>query len=185
MMKQIVGGAIILSLGSPSHQFKVPLVIRSHGRGALTTKSSSLCADITNNDAGEELTPSDTETKILQLAQSHFVGQALLTLIRVGVMDVLHMTEALTVDEIITKIMTPKGEHSTINREALFRSLRLVCTSGVVGETTKEVMEHGVSILCNRYRYALQTTADKSMAPSFYTGWKTTMECMVRVAILC
>eukprot|EP00985_Skeletonema_marinoi_P006196 scaffold2690_cov168-Skeletonema_marinoi.AAC.2 len=172
MMKQIVGGVIILSLGSPSHQFKVPHVIRSHGRGALTTKSSGLCADITNNDAGEELTPSDTETKILQLAQSHFVGQALLTLLRVGVMDVLHMTEALTVDEIITKINdTKKASTSTINREALFRSLRLVCTSGVVGETTKEVNENMESAyFATDIGMRLQTTADKSMAP-FILHW--------------
>jgi len=171
-MKQLVGGAIILSLGSPSHQFEVPLVIRSHGRGALTAKSSSLCADITNNDAGEELTPSDTETKILQLAQSHFVGQALLTLIRVGVMDVLHTTEALTVDEIITKINdTKKASTSTINREALFRSLRLVCTSGAVGETTKEVNENMESAyFATDIGMRLQTTADKSMAP-FILHW--------------
>lgn len=169
-MKQLVG-TILLLIGSPSHQFQaVPSFIsKSPGRGALTSKSPSLCI-VTNDD--DELSPSETETKILQLAQSHFTGQALLTLIRVGVIDVLQTTEALTVDEIIIKINgTNKKSTSTINQEALFRCLRLVCTSGVVGETTKQMngnMESAYFVTDMGAR--LQTNADQSMAP-FILHW--------------
>jgi len=132
-----------------------------------------LCADITNRDGDDELSPSDTEMKILQLAQSHFIGQALHTIIRLGVMDVLQNTEALTVDEIISKIYATKKEStSTINREALFRCLRLVCTSGAVGETTKQVDDNVMesAYFATDMGMRLQTTADQSMAP-FILHW--------------
>ena len=168
MMKQLVG-AIILLLGSPSNQFQVvpSFIISGHGKDTLTAKSLSLYADITNND-GDEVSPSGIETKILQLAQSHFIGQALLTLIRVGVLDVLETTEALTIDEIITKI---NDSTSTINREALFRCLRLVCTSGVVGETSKQVDGNMESAyFATDIGMRLQIAADQSMAP-FILHW--------------
>ncbi len=175
-MKQLIG-TIILSLGSPSYQFHAPF-ISSYVRGASTkTKPSRsticLCADITNRDGDDELSPSDTEMKILQLAQSHFIGQALHTIIRLGVMDVLQNTEALTVDEIISKIYATKKEStSTINREALFRCLRLVCTSGAVGETTKQVDDNVMesAYFATDMGMRLQTTADQSMAP-FILHW--------------
>ncbi|KAL7439615.1 hypothetical protein ACHAXM_006782 [Skeletonema potamos] len=174
-MKYLIG-TLITSLGVPSYQFHAPF-IRSYVKGALTKTSRSticLCEDITNNDGDNELSPSsDTEVKILQLAQSHFVGQALLTLIRLGVMDVLQNTEVITVDEIISKInSTKKDSTSTINREVLFRCLRLVCTSGAVGEATKQV---DGNILESAYfatdmGMCLQSTADQSMAP-FILHW--------------
>lgn len=166
MIKQLVG-TILLLLGSLSYQFHVVPLLTS--RDALTSKSS-MFADIRND--GDELSQSDTETKILQLAQSHFTGQALLTLLRVGVIDVLQTTEALTVDEIITEInATNKKSTPTINHEALFRCLRLVCTSGVVGETAKQVngnMESAYFVTDIGAR--LQTNADQSMAP-FILHW--------------
>ena len=179
-MKQLFGTIYLISLGSSSYQFQAPSSFAgSHGRVALTKSSSGtttcLNADITknNDNNGDEISPSsDTEAKLLQLAQSHFVGQALLTLVRLGVMDVLQTTEALTVDEIISKINATKKESTpTINREAFFRCLRLVCTSGVVGETTKQVDDNMESAyFATEMGMRLQSTADQSMAP-FILHW--------------
>ena len=100
------------------------------------------------------------------------MGQALLALLRLGVFDVLQTTDALSVDEIIIAINKEKNvQTSTINREALFRCLRLVCMSGVVRETSKRV--HGgteAAYLATDMGAQLRTTTKESMAP-FLLHW--------------
>ena len=90
-----------------------------------------------NSDDGSKQTSSEA---ILQLAQSHFSSQALLVAIRLGVLDVLKVAHndnandvSLTLDEIITEIQDASSQN--INRDALFRCLRLLCTTGVIEET--------------------------------------------------
>ena len=96
-----------------------------------------------NNDGDDSAVtlPSQAELGILQLAQSHFAAQALVAIIRLGVLDVLD-EHSLTVDEIITKACHDQ-DATTINRDALFRCLRLLCTVGVIQDTTKN--NHSVS----------------------------------------
>jgi hypothetical protein len=71
----------------------------------------------------------------MQLAQSHFSAQALMAAIRVGAFDVLEFdpngdeslaSSSLTVDEIIAKIHRFDEDAASINRDALFRCLRLL-----------------------------------------------------------
>ena len=178
------GTTIILASllgGSPSYQLHVQLSL--HCRD-LSSSRRTQCfrlkksrrdgGDITNVYGHDtRKSSSDTEKEILQLVQSHFVGQTVLTLMRLGVIDVLQKTEALSVDEIITAINTKKESTTicAINREALFRCLRLVCTTGVVSETAKRrdtSMEPAYFATDTGER--LQTNSEQSMAP-FLLHW--------------
>ncbi|KAL7528581.1 hypothetical protein ACHAWF_002617 [Thalassiosira exigua] len=92
-----------------------------------------------SNGKGHAPWPSQAEMSVLQFAQSHFAAQTLIALMRIGVLDVL--AGSLTVDEIITELNrdSERKVTTTINRDALFRCLRLICTTGVLEEATKNV----------------------------------------------
>ena len=120
---------------------------RRHGRSASNRKRAApLSAEGSGDGHGcsdsdvPPPSPSQAELDVLRLAQSHFASQALLAIFRLGVLDVLDCDHqrANSVDEILTKLHS-RANHdaTTINRDALFRCLRLICTTGVVDETTK------------------------------------------------
>ncbi|KAL3796518.1 hypothetical protein ACHAW5_004420 [Stephanodiscus triporus] len=74
------------------------------------------------------------------MAQSHFTSQAVLAAIRIGALDILadahdgdSVAVSMTVDEIIAKLRA-QNSAVVINRDALFRCMRLLCTSGVIEE---------------------------------------------------
>ena len=172
--------AIILFLSScsPSYQFSYPF--RDHGQGLLSSRirsslnGSKKDGDIKNDARDYMQSSSDIETNLLQLAQTHFMGQALLALLRLGVFDVLQTKDALSVDEIIIAINKEKNvQTSTINREALFRCLRLVCTSGVAKEASKQVhdgTEEATYLATDMGARLRTTTSEESMAP-FLLHW--------------
>jgi hypothetical protein len=172
--------AIILFLSScsPSYQFNS---FRDHVRGLLSSRirlhlnGSKTDVDIKNDahDRCWQSSSDDIEPNLLQLAQSHFMGQALLALLRLGVFDVLQTTDALSVDDIIIAINKEKNiQTSTINREALFRCLRLVCTSGVAKETSKQVHDgmEATYLATDMGARLRTTTSEESMAP-FLLHW--------------
>ncbi|KAL3781508.1 hypothetical protein HJC23_011559 [Cyclotella cryptica] len=141
----------------------------SHNR--RTNQSPFRLKPINNNvigdDSSQTVHPSVAEAGLLQLVQSHFVAQTLLAVVRLGVPDVLDSTRAMVVDEIIAHLENP---HS-INRDALFRCLRLLCTTGVIRETT--VSFEGslqVAFLLTDMGKLLQTSHSESMA-SFVLHW--------------
>ena len=176
MARILIRTTALLWMCSPSHQFQANFSGHRFRYRITSTDSkprSPSFRDMTNTDSNELNAPPDAEVQILQIAQSHFIGQALLALIRIGVIDVLQTTEALVADEIITEINARKTSNTTssINREALFRCLRLVCTSGVVKETIKEVDGDPESaFVVTAAGMRLQNTADESMAP-FILHW--------------
>jgi len=90
---------------------------------------------LAESSTDESLGRSQAEMDLLQLAQGHFVSQALVTVLKCGVFDALAGVDVyLTVDEIISKI-EQGNRASSINRDALFRCIRLLCTTGVIHET--------------------------------------------------
>jgi hypothetical protein len=101
---------------------------------------------LSNSDITEHprVSQSQAELDVIKLAQSHFTSQALLAAIRVGALDALlaasydgnYNTASMTVDEIVANIQT-RDSAVVVNRDALFRCLRLLCTSGVIEETIK------------------------------------------------
>lgn len=177
----LCSAAIILFLSScsPSYQFSYPFrdnqgLLSSRIRSSLN--GSKKDGDIKNDARGNYLqSSSNIETNLLQLAQSHFMGQAVLVLLRLGVFDVLQTTDALSVDEIIIAINKEKNVQTStaINREALFRCLRLVCTSGVVREASKQVhdgTEEAAYLATDMGARLRTTTSEESMAP-FLLHW--------------
>jgi SAM-dependent methyltransferase len=111
---------------------------------------------------------SNAEAGLLQLAQSHFVAQALLAFVRLGLPDVMKVSRGMTVDEIISQL-----KPTPIRREVLFRCLRLLCTAGVVQERTKTIDNTVQSTFCLTDMGALLQTSNTnshSMAP-FIQHW--------------
>ncbi|KAL3809956.1 hypothetical protein ACHAXA_011398 [Cyclostephanos tholiformis] len=97
-----------------------------------------------------QVSQSQAELDVIKLAQSHFTSQALLAAIRVGALDVLAASHdgdmaSMSVDEIIAKIQT-RDSAAVVNRDALFRCLRLLCTSGVIKETINCAYETAYSL---------------------------------------
>lgn len=111
--------------------------------------------------------PSNPETRLLQLAQSHFVAQTLLAFVRLGIQDILSSnSNCMTVDEIVAQI-----KDTSIRHDVLFRCLRLLCTAGVVRETGKTVDGFTQSAFSlTDAGMLLQTTHPQSMTP-FILHW--------------
>lgn len=112
--------------------------------------------DYASNSNDQSLLPSEAELGVLQLAQSHFASQTLLAVMHLGVLDVLELDgegPGRSVRDIVMEISDRRGnmEASTINCDALFRCMRLLCTTGVihekisagVGESTFSLTEMG------------------------------------------
>ena len=127
-----------------------------------------------NSDGSKQ---TSSEAAVLQLAQSHFSSQALLVAIRLGALDVLNVAHddnandvSLTVDEIITKIQDASS--LGINRDALFRCLRLLCTTGVIEEIINEDSDTSAYVLTEIGRLLQRQSAHDvpSMAP-FILHW--------------
>ena len=77
----------------------------------------------------------------------------------------------MTLDEIITKIA--QGNASTINRDALFRCMRLLCTTGVINETINK--DNDSAFLLTDMGRLLQCPSsddESSMAP-FILHWSS------------
>jgi hypothetical protein len=123
------------------------------GAGTFNAGDSSDCSvpnrTLATIDVIEHLeaSPSQAELDIMKLAQSHFTSQALLAAIRIGALDVLAVAHggdsaaaSMTVDGIIAKIQA-QDSSGVINNDALFRCLRLLCTSGVIEETINDAHE--------------------------------------------
>ena len=109
---------------------------------ALMESSSSIHSsdDSNNYDTTPSIPSHQAEMDVMKLAQSHFSSQALVAAIQMGVFNVLDIDASLTVDEIIAKIKddgetTSDNSSSRVCRDALFRCLRLVCTTGALKET--------------------------------------------------
>ena len=117
--------------------------------------------------------PSKAEMNIMQLAQSHFSAQALLATIRIGAFDVLgfdlngddYRALSMTVDEIISEIHSFDSDAATINRGALFRCLRLLCSSGVIKEVINEANESAF-LLTGTGRLLQRSTTHNSDSPN-------------------
>ena len=131
MSHSLRNGARVLSMAGDSSECSVP-------NRTLTT------IDVIEH---LEASPSQAELDIMRLAQSHFTSQALLAAIRIGALDVLAVANggdsaaaSMTVDEIIAKIQA-QDSSGVINNDALFRCLRLLCTSGVIEETINDAHE--------------------------------------------
>jgi len=128
---------------------------------------------LAESSTDESLGRSQAEMDLLQLAQGHFASQSLVTAIKCGVFDVLS-TSSLTVDEIISKIV--QGNASTINRDALFRCMRLLCTTGVINETINK--DNDSAFLLTDMGRLLQSQSisesddESSMAP-FILHWSS------------
>lgn len=129
--------------------------------------------DSTRFSAVDPHEPSKAELEIMQLAQSHFSAQALLAAIRVGAFDVLEFDPngdesgaslSLTVDEIITKIHRFGANAASINRDALFRCLRLICSSGVMKEVINDANE--LAFLLTETGRLLQRSRRNNESPS-------------------
>ena len=133
-----------------------------------------------NSDGSKQ---TSSEAAVLQLAQSHFSSQALLVAIRLGVLDVLKVAHddnandvSLTVDEIITKIQDSSS--LDINRDALFRCLRLLCTTGVIEEIINKDSDTSAYVLTEIGRLLQKQPPEvcddvPSMAP-FILHWAET-----------
>ena len=122
--------------------------------------------------------PSQAESDILQLVQSHFSSQALVTAVRLGVLDVLmeqvedENDASLTVDGIIAKTSSSSSSsnNDVINRDALFRCLRLLCTTGVVHEVVNNLNESAFVLTEMGRLLQSPTSTAESMSP-FILHW--------------
>ena len=128
---------------------------------------------LAESSTDESLGRSQAEMDLLQLAQGHFVSQALVTVLKCGVFDVL-LTSSLTVDEIISKIAHVQGNRaSSINRDALFRCMRLLCTTGVINETINKDNDSAFSLTdMGRLLQCPSSDDESSMAP-FILHWSS------------
>ncbi|KAL7468793.1 hypothetical protein ACHAXS_009026 [Conticribra weissflogii] len=83
----------------------------------------------------DKTSPSNAKLRFLQIAQSHFVAQALHAIVRLHIPDVLAISadEAMSIDNIITMTFE-KDRQTSIDKQALFRCLRLLCTAGIIEE---------------------------------------------------
>ena len=147
----VASGLIILDnlrpVGFSSHrryQYQQKIRVRDmHGQTSLMEGSSSIhSSDDSNNcDTAPSIPSHQAEMDVIKLAQSHFSSQALVAIIQIGVFDyVLDVDASFTVDEIIAKIKdygetTFDDSSLLIRRDALFRCIRLVCTTGALKET--------------------------------------------------
>ncbi|KAL7483405.1 hypothetical protein ACHAW6_009060 [Cyclotella cf. meneghiniana] len=123
--------------------------------------------DVIDDDSNQSVDQSDVEAALLQLAQSHFVAQTLLAVVRLGVPDVLDSNRPMVLNEIISRLENPQSIH----RDALFRCLRLLCTTGVVTETVVSFEGSTQSaFLLTDMGKLLQTSHSESMA-SFVLHW--------------
>jgi ubiquinone/menaquinone biosynthesis C-methylase UbiE len=147
-----------------------PFTIRSshvrHHYFRLHSRNSEI-----NNTASDEQeeyvqSTSNAETKLLMLAQSHFVAQALLAFVRLGLPDIMSVSHAMTVDEIVSH-----SEPSPIRRDVLYRCLRLLCTAGIITETIERVHSTSQSAFAlSDVGALLRTSNPQSMAP-FIQHW--------------
>ena len=137
-------------------------------------------ASTSSHPSDEPSSPSQAELDVLQLAQSHFSSQALLAAMRLGVLDELKFVyddsenaDPLTVDEIITRLHRTKNQSApTINRDALFRCLRLLCTVRVIEERSKIIdgMRESAFVLTEMGQLLQSPEASESMG-SFVLHW--------------
>ena len=145
----VASGLIILDnlrpVGFSSHRrYQQKIRVRDmQGQTSLMEGSSSIhSSDDSNNcDTAPSIPSHQAEMDVIKLAQSHFSSQALVAIIQIGVFDyVLDVDASFTVDEIIAKIKdygetTFDDSSLLIRRDALFRCIRLVCTTGALKET--------------------------------------------------
>eukprot|EP00956_Cyclotella_meneghiniana_P033675 scaffold98240_cov77-Cyclotella_meneghiniana.AAC.1 len=92
-----------------------------------------------------------------------------------GVFNALDIDASLTVDEIIAKIKddgetTSDNSSSRVRRDALFRCLRLVCTTGVLKETISIDKESTFSLTEMGQLLQSKHDAPSSMSP-FFLHW--------------
>ena len=128
---------------------------------------------LAESGTAESLGRSQAEMDALQLAQSHFVSQALVTVLKCGVFDILakEVDASLTLDEIITKIA--QGNASTINRDALFRCMRLLCTTGVINETINKDNDSAFFLTDMGRLLQCPSSDDKSSMAPFILHWSS------------
>lgn len=143
------------SSGYKNHSLATSRIFKNRSFPMHASGTGKVSAD---DDVPPSMAPTspDAEAGLLQIIQSHFASQALLSFVRLGIPDILpdaldHVGDseegksisstALTVDDIITKLK--EKNPTTINREVLYRSLRLLCTTGVLQETTKVLVGTG------------------------------------------
>ncbi|KAL7528357.1 hypothetical protein ACHAXR_002403 [Thalassiosira sp. AJA248-18] len=165
----------IFSFERSVHHGRIPSPSMHYMKGS-NTNDDDFASTSTRGSNEQPPLPSQAELDVLKLVQSHFSTQALLAVMRLGVLDVLHNAKSLTVDEAITRTHRLDESHNarTINRDALFRCLRLLCNVGVIKETTKSI--DGVSesaFLLTEMGQLLQQpeSSDTSGMASFVLHW--------------
>ena len=182
LLPGVTSGLIIFdnlkAVGFMSSQQKNRVGDNMQRQTALMEGSSSIHSrDDSNNSETTPSIPSShqAEMDVMKLAQSHFSSQALVAAIQMGVFNVLDIDASLTVDEIIAKIKddgetTSDNSSSRVRRDALFRCLRLVCTTGVLKETISIDKESTFSL--TEMGQLLQSKHDApSSMPPFFLHW--------------
>ena len=123
---------IVSFIGDPPQCFTIQNFLRQRNT-ILYSQSSNLHKSANDGESiNDFFRPSNAESQLLQLVQSHFVAKALLAFVRLGLQDVLDESKAMTMDEIINQT-----KPTPIRRDVLFRCLRLLCTAGVINESTR------------------------------------------------
>jgi SAM-dependent methyltransferase len=108
---------------------------------------------------------------LMQLAQSHFTSQALNAVVQLGIPDIIG-DQTLTIDEIVSELLDSVED---ANKEALLRTMRLLCSVGVFYEDAPphEEIVFGLAPA----GALLQTTCTNSSLPSmasFVSHWTET-----------
>ena len=129
------------------------LSLRRHDNHILTMMSHSPKI-LSQKERDESILP------LMQLAQAHFTSQALNAVVQLGIPDIIG-DRKLTMDEIVSEM------DGGSNKEALLRTMRLLCSVGVFYEEQQNEVVFGLAPV----GALLQTRTTQPSMASFVSHW--------------